>query len=171
MSSCCSGWNRCTTLAYISSHMQCSVCKLGLFLPSKNKKFRIGLENYDRTPWSPWSEILATLMIWGQRTAKWRARTVRALSEKITYVPYVRSHLDGYPAPSPKGHSPQFSAHVCSGETAGWIKIPLGTDVSRPRPVCLMGTQQGSKRLWMKTWRSDAEPNTRNLACSCSSEV
>jgi len=38
--------------------------------------------------------------------------------------------LDGDPAPpSQKGHSPQFSAHVCSGQTAGWIKMPLGTEV------------------------------------------
>jgi len=34
------------------------------------------------------------------------------------------------PAPPPqKGHSPQFSAHVCCGQTAGWIKMPLGTEV------------------------------------------
>ena len=31
--------------------------------------------------------------------------------------------------PSQKEHSPQFSAHVCCGQTAGWIKIPLGTEV------------------------------------------
>jgi len=31
--------------------------------------------------------------------------------------------LDGYQAP-PKEHSPQFSAHVCYGQTAGWIKMP-----------------------------------------------
>jgi len=39
--------------------------------------------------------------------------------------------LDGHPAPPPEkmGHSPQFSAHVCSGQTAGWIKMPLGTKV------------------------------------------
>ena len=30
--------------------------------------------------------------------------------------------LDGDPAP------PQFSAHVCYGQTAGWIKMLLGTD-------------------------------------------
>jgi len=36
--------------------------------------------------------------------------------------------LDGDPAP-PKGHSPQFSAHVCCGQTAGWTKMPLGTQV------------------------------------------
>jgi len=32
--------------------------------------------------------------------------------------------LDGDPSP-PKGHSlPQFLAHVCCGQTAGWIKMP-----------------------------------------------
>jgi len=25
--------------------------------------------------------------------------------------------------------APQVSAHVCSGQTAGWIKMPLGTEV------------------------------------------
>ena len=39
--------------------------------------------------------------------------------------------LDGDPAPSPKGHSPhpQFSARICCGHMAAWIKIPLGMDV------------------------------------------
>jgi len=32
------------------------------------------------------------------------------------------------PPPQKKG-GPQFSAHVCCGQTAGWIKMPLGTDV------------------------------------------
>ena len=36
--------------------------------------------------------------------------------------------LDGDLAP-PKGHSPQFSAHVYCGQTAGYIKMPLGTEV------------------------------------------
>ena len=32
--------------------------------------------------------------------------------------------------PLPKnGRSPQFSAHVYSGQTAAWIKMPLGTEV------------------------------------------
>ena len=29
----------------------------------------------------------------------------------------------------PKEHSPQFLACVCCGQTAGWIKMPLGTKV------------------------------------------
>jgi len=38
--------------------------------------------------------------------------------------------LDGDPDPTPrKGHSPQFSAHVCRGQMAGWIKMPLGVEV------------------------------------------
>jgi len=28
-----------------------------------------------------------------------------------------------------KGHSRQLSAHVCCGQTAGWIKVSLGTEV------------------------------------------
>jgi len=37
--------------------------------------------------------------------------------------------LDGDPAPLPKGErSRQFSAHICCGQTAGWIKMPLGTE-------------------------------------------
>jgi len=38
--------------------------------------------------------------------------------------------LDGDPPPPPpKGHSPQFSTHICCGQMAGWIKMPLGMEV------------------------------------------
>ena len=38
--------------------------------------------------------------------------------------------LDGdLPPPAPKGHSPQFSAHICCGQMAAWIKMPLGMEV------------------------------------------
>ena len=38
--------------------------------------------------------------------------------------------LDEDPAPPPlKGHSPQFSANVRCGQTAGWTKMPLGMEV------------------------------------------
>ena len=39
--------------------------------------------------------------------------------------------LDGDPAPPPpKGHSsPQFSAHIRCGQTAGWIKMVLGMEI------------------------------------------
>jgi len=40
--------------------------------------------------------------------------------------------LYGDLAPFPKGQRDtalQFSAHVCCGQTAGWIKMPLGTEI------------------------------------------
>jgi len=38
--------------------------------------------------------------------------------------------LDGDPAPPQKGpKAHQFSAHVCCGQTAAWIKMPLSTEV------------------------------------------
>ena len=38
--------------------------------------------------------------------------------------------LDGDPSPHKKGHSsPQFSAHAYCGQTAEWIKMPLGNEV------------------------------------------
>jgi len=38
--------------------------------------------------------------------------------------------LDGDPAPpSPKGHNPQFLAHICCGQMARWIKMPPGMEV------------------------------------------
>ena len=34
--------------------------------------------------------------------------------------------LDGDPVPpTPKRHSPQFSAHICCGQMAAWIKMAL----------------------------------------------
>jgi len=30
------------------------------------------------------------------------------------------------PTPPLKGHNPQFSAHICYGQMASWIKMPLG---------------------------------------------
>jgi len=39
---------------------------------------------------------------------------------------------------SQKGHSPQFSAHARCGQMAGWIKVPLGTEVGLgPRDIVL----------------------------------
>ena len=35
----------------------------------------------------------------------------------------------GPSSPSPKGHSPQFSAHICCGQMAAWIKMPLGMEL------------------------------------------
>jgi len=38
--------------------------------------------------------------------------------------------LDGDPAPPPpKSTAPQFLAHICYGQMAGWIMTPLGMEV------------------------------------------
>jgi len=62
--------------------------------------------------------------------------------------------LDGDSAPLKRGTapSPQFSAHVCWDQTAGWMKMPLGTEVglvqrqycvrSGPSPLPKTGAQQ-----------------------------
>ena len=49
--------------------------------------------------------------------------------------------LDADPGhPPPKGHSPQFSAHICRGQMAEWIKMPLGTKVGLdPSDIVLDG--------------------------------
>ena len=39
--------------------------------------------------------------------------------------------FDGSQFPQKQGHSPiQFLAHVYSGQTTGWIKMPLSTEVN-----------------------------------------
>jgi len=59
----------------------------------------------------------------------------------------------GPPPHQKKGaQPPQFSAHVCCGQTAGWIKMPLGTEVGLspghivldgdPAPLPKRGAQQ-----------------------------
>jgi len=38
--------------------------------------------------------------------------------------------LDGYLAhPPQRGTVPQFSAHICCGQMAGWIRMPLGREL------------------------------------------
>jgi len=45
--------------------------------------------------------------------------------------PQPRRHCVRWDPASPhiKGHSPQFSANVCCGQTAGWTKMPLAMEV------------------------------------------
>jgi len=49
--------------------------------------------------------------------------------------------LEGDPAPLPqKGHTPQFSAHICHPKMAGWIKMPLRREVGlSPSDIVLDG--------------------------------
>jgi len=55
----------------------------------------------------------------------------------------LRAYCDRWvpSSPLPKGGgAPQFSAHICCGQMAGWIKMPLGTEVGLG-PATLMGSQ------------------------------
>ena len=51
----------------------------------------------------------------------------------------------GTQLPYPKGHSPQFSVHVCCGQTAGQIKMALGMEMGLgPGHIVLAGDQLSS---------------------------
>jgi len=59
------------------------------------------------------------------------------------------------PPPHKGGGTPrQFSAHVCCGQTAAWIKMPLGTDVDDivldgdPAPPSLIRGQSPLPNFW-----------------------
>jgi len=59
--------------------------------------------------------------------------------------------LDGEPARFPKGQSPtKFSAHIYCGQTAAWIKMPLGTAVD----------------LGLRDIVSDVDPATPGKKCT-----
>jgi len=46
----------------------------------------------------------------------------------------------GPSSPPQRGTAPQFSAHICCGQMAGWIKMPLGIQVNLgPSDIVLNG--------------------------------
>ena len=72
----------------------------------------------------PVLSVLSVTLVYCGQTVGW-------INMKLgTQVGFGPGHivLYGDPAP-PKGHSPQFSAHICCGQMAGWIKMPLGMEV------------------------------------------
>ena len=48
------------------------------------------------------------------------------------------------PLPDKGAEPPKFSAHVYCGQTAGWIKMPLGMEVGAT--LCSMSTQLPQKK-------------------------
>jgi len=78
--------------------------------------------------------------------SKWKTGRIRArrlLIKLGMQVGFAPGHvvLDGDPPP-PKGHNPQFLAHICYGQMAGWIKMPLRMEVGLgPGDFRQMGTQ------------------------------
>jgi len=70
---------------------------------------------------------------WTHEDETWRAGRPRPWPHCVRWGPTL---------PSPKGHSPQFSAHICCGQMAGWIKMPLGMKVGlSPGDFVLDGDQ------------------------------
>ena len=75
--------------------------------------------------------------------------------------------MGNQPSASKRRHSPQFSAHVRCGQTAGWIKMPLGMEVGLGPgdfvldgdPAPLKGAQSpisGPCLLWPNGWMDEA---------------
>ena len=56
---------------------------------------------------------------------KWLDGSRRHLIRRYT----LAQATDGVAAPPKRGIAPQFFAHVCCGQTAGWMKTPLGMEV------------------------------------------
>jgi len=55
--------------------------------------------------------------------------------------------LDEEPATPKESQPSQFSAHVCCGQTAGWIKMSLGTEVGlSPGDIVLDGDPASPKK-------------------------
>jgi len=57
---------------------------------------------------------------WTDQDETWHAGRPRPWPHCVRWEPN---------SPSPKGHSPQFSAHICCGQMAAWIKMPLGMEI------------------------------------------
>ena len=87
--------------------------------------------------------------------------------------------------PAPKGHSPQFSAHICCGQMAAWVKMPLGMEIGLgrgdfvldgdPAPLPKKGRSPeifGPCLLWLNGWMDQdgtwhgCRPHPRRLCVS-----
>ena len=79
--------------------------------------------------------VLSVTLVYCGQTVRW---IKMKLGMQVGLVPgHIALYGDPAPPP-PKGHSPQFSAHVRCSQTAGWIKTPLGIEVGlgQPRRFC-----------------------------------
>jgi len=57
---------------------------------------------------------------WMDQDETWRACRTRPWPHCVRWGPI---------SPPQKGNSPQFAAHICCGQVAVWIKIPLGMEI------------------------------------------
>ena len=92
---------------------------------------------------------------WTDQNATWCAGRHRPWPHCVRWGPS---------SPSRKGHSPQFSAHICCGQMAAWIKMSLGMEVGLgpgdfvldgdPAPLPKKGEPPilGPCLLWPNSW-------------------
>jgi len=84
------------------------------------------------------------------------------------YVPWCEKALYKYSSfpflSSPKGRTPQFSAHICYGQMAGWIKMPLGMEVGLGPGFCV---RWGPHSPSTKRWRSPPRYFSVHVHCIC----
>ena len=86
----------------------------------------------DRCPVCP---VLSVTLVYCDQTIGW---IKMKLGMQVGLSP-VHIVLDGDPAPLPKeAQPPPFSAHICRGQTAGWINMPLGRELG-PGHIVLDG--------------------------------
>jgi len=76
----------------------------------------------DRCTVRPLLSFLPVTLVYCGQTVRWINMN---LGTEVGHDP-GHTVLDRNPTP-PKRADPQFSAHVCSVQTAEWIKMPLGT--------------------------------------------
>jgi len=57
---------------------------------------------------------------WTDQDETWQAGRPRSLPHCVRWGPS---------SPPPKGHSPQFSVHICCGQMAAWIKMSLDVEL------------------------------------------
>jgi len=71
--------------------------------------------------------FMSVTLVYSGRTVGWIK--TKQLGVQIVLGPSIIV-LDEEPAPPPqRDTSPQFSAHICCGQMAGWIKMPLGREL------------------------------------------
>jgi len=101
---------------------------------------------------------LAIRLQWTDQDETWQADMPRPWPHCVRWGPS---------SPSPKGAYPQFSAHICCGQMAAWIKMPLGMELGLgpgdflldgdPAPPAQKGAEPppqifGPCLLWPNVW-------------------
>jgi len=97
---------------------------------------------------SPWLNVQFIVLVRTSTKIKNKRWSNGSMDQDATWYgsrPLSKRHCDrwGHSSPFPKrGRAPQFSVHVYCGQTAGWIKMPLGKEAGLgPGPLPKNGAQ------------------------------